>query len=58
MDHAPSKDLSALIEEARAGSCEAKDQLVRALYSEFHRIAAGLMRGERPGHTLQPSRAS
>jgi RNA polymerase sigma-70 factor (ECF subfamily) len=47
--------LTTLINEARAGSSDAKDRLLRAVYGEFHRIADGLMRGERPGHTLQPS---
>jgi RNA polymerase sigma-70 factor, ECF subfamily len=47
--------LTTLINEARAGSSDAKDRLLRAVYGEFHRIADGLMRGERAGHTLQPS---
>jgi RNA polymerase sigma-70 factor, ECF subfamily len=47
--------LTALIGEARAGDQRARDRLVGAVYGEFHRIAEGLMRRERPGHTLQPS---
>jgi len=47
--------LTSLINEARAGSKDAKERLLRALYGEFHRIADGLMRKERPGHSLQPS---
>jgi RNA polymerase sigma-70 factor, ECF subfamily len=49
------QDLTALINEARAGSKDAKERLLGAVYGEFHRIADGLMRKERPGHTLQPS---
>jgi RNA polymerase sigma-70 factor (ECF subfamily) len=49
------ENLTALIGLARAGSKEARDRLFEAVYGEFHQIAAGLMRGERPGHTLQPS---
>jgi RNA polymerase sigma factor (TIGR02999 family) len=55
MDEEHREDLTALINEARAGSKDAKDRLLRAVYGEFHRIADGLMRRERPGHTLQPS---
>src|SRR5580693_9234665 len=55
MDREQREDLTALIEAARAGSGDAKDRLLRAVYGEFHRIAAGLMRRERVGHTLQPS---
>jgi RNA polymerase sigma-70 factor, ECF subfamily len=55
MDTEHREDLTALIDEARAGSKDAKDRLLRAVYGEFHRIADGLMRRERPGHTLQPS---
>jgi RNA polymerase sigma factor (TIGR02999 family) len=49
------ENLTALIDLARAGSKEARDRLLEAVYGEFHQIADGLMRGERPGHTLQPS---
>jgi RNA polymerase sigma-70 factor, ECF subfamily len=55
MDKEHRQDLTTLINEARAGSPDARDRLLRALYGEFHRIADGLMRNERPGHSLQPS---
>ncbi len=55
MDMGHRENLTALIDEARAGSKDAKDRLLRAVYGEFHRIADRLMRSERPGHTLQPS---
>jgi RNA polymerase sigma-70 factor (ECF subfamily) len=49
------ENLTALIDQARAGSSDARGKLLEAVYGEFHRIAAGLMRSERRGHTLQPS---
>src|SRR5436305_1937457 len=55
MDEQHGDDVSILIDEARAGGKVAKDRLLRAIYGELHRIAEVLMRGERPGHTLQPS---
>ena len=48
-------DLSGLLGEARAGHADARDRLVRAIYGELRRMAGGLMRHERPDHTLQPS---
>jgi RNA polymerase sigma factor (TIGR02999 family) len=48
-------DLTAILNEARSGGTEARERLVRAIYGELRRTAGGLMRRERPGHTLQPS---
>jgi hypothetical protein len=48
-------DLNAILSEVRAGSPDARDRLVRAIYGALRRMAGGLMRHERPGHTLQPS---
>jgi RNA polymerase sigma-70 factor (ECF subfamily) len=48
-------DLSGLLGEARAGHADARDRLVRAIYGELRHMAGGLMRHERPDHTLQPS---
>jgi RNA polymerase sigma factor (TIGR02999 family) len=48
-------DLTAILNEARAGGTEARERLVRAIYAELRRTAGGRMRRERPGHTLQPS---
>jgi RNA polymerase sigma-70 factor, ECF subfamily len=48
-------DLTAILDEARTGSTDARERLVRTTYAELRRIAGGLMRRERPGHTLQPS---
>jgi RNA polymerase sigma factor (TIGR02999 family) len=47
--------LTALLDAVRAGREGAQDDLVRAVYDELRRFARGLMRHERPGHTLQPS---
>jgi RNA polymerase sigma-70 factor (ECF subfamily) len=55
MENEQREHLTTLINEARAGSSDAKERLLRAVYGEFHRIADRLMRSERAGHTLQPS---
>jgi RNA polymerase sigma factor (TIGR02999 family) len=55
MDAQERGDLTALLSEVRAGRPDAKDRLIRAIYSELRRTAGGLLRRERPGHTLQPS---
>ena len=48
-------ELTLLIDGARAGCKDSRDRLARAVYGEFHRIADGLLRRERPDHTLQAS---
>jgi RNA polymerase sigma-70 factor (ECF subfamily) len=48
-------DLSGLLDEAKAGVEGGRDRLIEAMYGELRRMAGGLMRRERPGHTLQPS---
>ena len=55
MSLGPGHDLTALLEDARDGRPESRERLTRAIYGELRRIAARLMRRERPGHTLQPS---
>jgi RNA polymerase sigma factor (TIGR02999 family) len=42
-----------LLHRWRQGDSEALDRLMPVVYDELHRIASRLMRGERPGHTLQ-----
>jgi RNA polymerase sigma-70 factor, ECF subfamily len=37
------------------GDKQALDRLVLLVYSELRRLANGYLRGERPGHTLQPT---
>jgi RNA polymerase sigma-70 factor (ECF subfamily) len=54
-------DVTALLAALRRGdaaegdsaAAAARDRLLKVLYSELHRIAAGRMRKERNGHTLQ-----
>jgi RNA polymerase sigma factor (TIGR02999 family) len=48
-------DLTAILNEARAGGIDARERLVRAIYAGLRRTAGGVMRRERPGHTLQPT---
>jgi RNA polymerase sigma-70 factor (ECF subfamily) len=48
-------DIAVLLEHVRDGRADAFDRLVRAIYGELVRVARGLMRRERPDHTLQPS---
>jgi RNA polymerase sigma-70 factor, ECF subfamily len=55
VDHGTRDDLTALLDAARAGGEDAQDRLVRAVYGELRRMAAGFMRRERTDHTLQPS---
>ena len=51
----PRGDLTELLDALGAGRQDARDQLVNLVYDELRRIAGGLMRKERPDHTLQPS---
>jgi RNA polymerase sigma factor (TIGR02999 family) len=37
------------------GDASAAEDLLPLVYEELHRLAAGLMRGQRPDHTLQPT---
>jgi RNA polymerase sigma factor (TIGR02999 family) len=55
MNEQDRENVTALINEARAGGKIARDRLFRAIYEEFHRIAKLLMAGERCGHSLHPS---
>src|ERR1041385_9301218 len=48
------EDLTKLLSEMR-GEKEAAAKLFPLVYGELHRVAAGMMRRERPGHTLQPT---
>lgn len=48
-------DVTVLLQELRRGAPGAANELARVVYDELHRIAEGAMRGERPGHTLQPT---
>jgi RNA polymerase sigma factor (TIGR02999 family) len=48
-------ELSALVEQFRAGNPEARARLIVAIYGELRPMAGAIMRRERPDHTLQPS---
>lgn len=43
------------VRAAARGDAQAVDVLLPAVYAEMRRLAAALLRGERPGHTLQPT---
>jgi RNA polymerase sigma factor (TIGR02999 family) len=49
------RDVTGLLVKWRGGDREAAAKLFEAMYGELHRIAARFMRGERSGHTLQPT---
>ncbi|HVK74126.1 MAG TPA: ECF-type sigma factor [Kofleriaceae bacterium] len=42
-----------LLRAWRAGDRSALDALLPQVYAELHRLAVGVLRGERPGHTLR-----
>jgi RNA polymerase sigma-70 factor, ECF subfamily len=44
-----------LVHEYATGDKSALDRLLPLVYAELRRIAEGHLRGERPGHTLQPT---
>ncbi|HET9369893.1 MAG TPA: ECF-type sigma factor, partial [Vicinamibacterales bacterium] len=50
-----SDEVTRLLARWRQGDASAGDDVVQATYQELRRIARGMMRGERPQHTLQPT---
>jgi len=52
---ASSHDVTALLHAWTAGDCAARDQLMTVVYQELRNRAAGQLRRERRGHTLQPT---
>jgi RNA polymerase sigma factor (TIGR02999 family) len=50
-----SEDVTRLLDAASRGDGDAAERLFPMIYDELHRLAAGYMRGERAGHTLQPT---
>ncbi len=52
---APTIPITVLVHEYANGDKAALDQLVPLVYAELRRIAQKHLRGERPGHTLQPT---
>lgn len=49
------EDATRLIARMQAGEPDAADSLMSLIYKELRAIAAGQLRNERPGHTLQPT---
>jgi RNA polymerase sigma factor (TIGR02999 family) len=47
--------LTLILGRARAGDEEARGELLARVYDELRQVASGLMRRERPGHTLSPT---
>jgi RNA polymerase sigma-70 factor, ECF subfamily len=48
-------DITRLLGELKAGNKAAESRLLEVVYPELRKIAGRFLRGERPGHTLQPS---
>src|SRR5437763_15995849 len=49
------RDLTLILGRARAGDEQARGELLALVYDELRRVAGGLMRRERPDHTLSPT---
>ena len=52
---ADSEDLTVLLRAWREGDRSADEQLLERVYATLRHIALGQLRGERAGHTLQPT---
>jgi RNA polymerase sigma factor (TIGR02999 family) len=51
----PAGDVTQLLLRLREGDADALARLVPLVYKELRRLAGHFIRGERPGHTLQPT---
>src|SRR5262245_18648207 len=51
----PPQGLTLILGQARAGDEKARSELLALVYEELRRVASGLMRRERPDHTLSPT---
>ncbi len=47
--------MTRLLLDWEAGDSSALERLMPLVYEDLHRRAGGFLRGERPGHTLQPT---
>ena len=47
--------VTVLLDRLRKGEHAALDELMPLVYGELRRIAQSFFRGQRPGHTLQPT---
>ena len=54
-DDASSGEVTRLLRAWRGGDALAHEELLRRVYDELKRVAAAQLRGERGGHTLQPT---
>jgi RNA polymerase sigma factor (TIGR02999 family) len=48
-------DVTRLLQAARNGDTSALEELLPFIYADLRRLAGSILRGERPGHTLQPT---
>ena len=48
-------EVTRLLQRVKEGDKAAEAEVVDLMYGEMRRMAAGLMRRERPNHTLQPT---
>ena len=55
MSSPPDNDITRLLREWSSGDTQALPRLMSLVYPDLHRIAARHLRGERQGHTLQPT---
>src|SRR5438309_6608756 len=55
MEAEPQQGLTLILGRARAGDDRARGELLASVYDELRRVASGLMRRERTGHTLSPT---
>jgi RNA polymerase sigma-70 factor, ECF subfamily len=51
----PPGEVTALLARVKRGDQDAMGKLMPLVYRELRRLAGHYMRGERPGHTLQPT---
>ena len=47
--------ITEILQEVADGDKSALDRLIPLVYAELKRLAGGFLRGEQPGHTLQPT---
>jgi RNA polymerase sigma factor (TIGR02999 family) len=55
MEAEPQQGFTLILGRARAGDEGARGELLTRVYDELRQVASGLMRRERPGHTLSPT---
>lgn len=48
-------DISSLLARLKKGDTDVESELVRRIYPDLHKMAERCLRGERPGHSMQPT---